>query len=533
MKNKKREHFFSKSRFQMILLSAIFFFLMFPTVIFGFKLPDLGFLAWVHLVPLLVVMNKRSFKFKFVSSFFMYFLGFSAAMYWVMIALYQYGGLSLPMSLLAFGLVMMIIALLQSLPLAVCLWIRNFNRLPLFIILPLFLITRDFLIEFYPLGGFPWGVAAYSQGQWLPFFQWVDTVGFFGLSFYIYLVNGLLAEGLISFFYEKQLDKLVSRVLVVFVLVLCSLFSSFLSSRHFEKSKQFVGELQVGLIQANIAQDVKWDRYKASDHLFKYLRLSSFAVKNGAELLIWPETAYPYAFYEYQLEEEQFLDRQEMTVPLLLGAVIYRKTPQRLFQYNSTLLINQEARFVSAYYKMHLVPFGEYLPFAKYLDFLGSLSQNVGTFDEGTDGYKLFPVQGFQFASLICFEDVFFTPSLDNARGGAHVFINFTNDAWYAQSSAQYQHLVFSQFRALENRRPLLRATNTGYTAVISPKGEVIDKSEPFTEAYLLHKLKIENMTSYFTKYGSKWLWPFLIFTGLVFLYTVLKRFLGPVKISE
>ena len=118
------------------------------------------------------------------------------------------------------------------------------------------------------------------------------------------------------------------------------------------------------------------------------------------------------------------------------------------------------------------------------------------------------------------------------ALSDADVLINYTNDAWYEMSSAQYQHLVFSQFRALETRRTLLRATNTGVTAVINPRGQVVDFLEPFKKAYLLHNFKVEAASSYFTRHGARWTLVLAMLCGLTFFYAVIKCRLGPVRIE-
>lgn len=525
----KKSSLVSPKTFYAVLLTAICMTFMQPFVVSGYHFPDLGFLAWIHLVPVVVAAHRLSFKAKLVLFWLAATLGLMGMLYWLNIALQGYGGLGFFSAFGSVLLLVLLLAFMMALPLALACWINRLNKMPLFLLLPAFMLTRDWIMLFLPYGGFPWMLPAYSQGQWLNFFQWIDHTGVLGLSFYIYLVNGLIADGLILFLYGKQLDKLVSRLIVVFVLSLASLFLSFLSARGFEKSVTNKGNILVALLQANISQDVKWDHYQAQANLDRYLKLTNQAVKNGAELVLWPETSYPYRLLEETLFEEPFLEQSEMAVPLFFGGVISRGSGRERRQFNGVFHVNTQAKIVAKAYKLHLVPFGEYLPHAKLLSHLGPIVQEVGAFESGKD-LTLFEVKNFKFAPLICFEDLFPDIARRYAGLGADVLVNYTNDAWYDDSSAQHQHLVFSEFRALENRKPLIRVTNTGYTAVINASGEVIDEIQPFTETSLIHQLKVETAQSFYTRYGHFWAYFVIGAAVLIFIYTEAKWLMGPVR---
>lgn len=518
--------------FNIVLLTAVMIFLMFPTALFGMVLPDMGFLAWVHLVPLLVMFQRQPFTRRLIAFLLAQFLGLCCVLYWFYVATKTYGNLNTGTALGAWFLGALFLTPYGAIPLAAASWVKDYNKIPLFVLLPCFMIFQDWSMQSLPFGGVPWVLSAYSQGQWLKFFQWVDHTGTAGLSFYIFLVNALIAEGIIGVTSKKQVDKLVSRLLIVFVLCLVSLYLSFWSSQKFERTKKNVGNIAVSLVQGNISQDSKWDPYRAQENLHHYLNLTNASVKNGAELVLWPETAYPYGFYADKLGKEPFLDLQDFPVPLFFGAVVYERSPRSFRQYNSVLHADTSARIISRYNKMHLVPFGEYLPYKNLFAFMGPLMGEVGTFDAGK-GYTVFELNGIRFGTLICFEDLFFTNSLDFARLGADVLVNFTNDAWYADSSALYQHLVLSQFRALENRRPLLRVTNTGLTAVIGPSGEILESLSPFERRYLLHSLKVETAESVYMRHGGVWVFYVLSGALLVFVYTFVKWLTGPVRVVE
>jgi apolipoprotein N-acyltransferase len=412
-------------------------------------------------------------------------------------------------------------------------WVGQISRIPLPLVLAVFMLSHGDYVHYFIFGGFPWGIPAYSQGEWLRFFQWVDHTGVFGLNAYIYLVNGLIAEGMILTYFKRQIDKLMSRLVVVLVLALLSLYGSFLAKQEFERSKKVYGQINVALMQGNISQDMKWDARHAKENLSRYIKMTTQAFKNGAELVIWPETAYPFGgLQEESFSVAKFLDQEKVQAPLFIGAMTTRMSAEgERHLFNSVVHVDTDAHIKSVYHKMHLVPMGEYIPFKSVLGRFKKLTVGMGDFTAGSD-YTLFHVSGIAFGSLICFEDVFFDPARQMARRGANVLVNYSNDAWYGQSSALYQHMVYSQFRALENRKPLLRATNTGLTAMISAGGEVIQELAPFKVGVLQQSLKIEGAESAYTRWGNGWIRIIDWMTGLMLLYAVIKWKFGPVKID-
>jgi apolipoprotein N-acyltransferase len=519
---------FTQTTLNAVLLSAVMSVLMFPSVFFGYRFMDMGFLAWGYLVPLLVAIHPYSFKSKFVLTFLYGLLASFGQFYWLNGAIHQFGGLDTGVSIAVVVFLGCVLGGISAAFISSASWVNHMNKIPLALLLPAFLIARDLFLH-VPVGGFPWALPAYSQGNWLRFFQWVDHTGALGLDVYIYVVNALIAEALILLFYRRQIDKTVSRFLMVFFLMMLSFSMSFLASQDFEKKKETLGTITLALIQGNIEQDLKWNPDKSQENLQRYLRLTNLAVQNGAELVIWPETAYPYGINEKDLSGERFLEQDQLPAPIFFGAVTASHDGDKMILHNSVLQADRYAKLINIYHKMHLVPYGEYVPLMDWIPFLKNLTKSVGEFQPGTT-YDLFTIGKYKFGSLICFEDVFIDNARMFAKLGADVLVNYTNDAWYGNSSAPYQHLVFSQFRALENRLPLVRATNTGMTAVIAANGEIIADLPIFKEKYMLHTLKIEKGASFFTQHGDAWAYYLSAIAGVVFLYTVAKWFLGPVK---
>lgn len=337
---------FTQSSINAVFLTGFLNFLMHPFVLFGYQFPDLGFLAWFYLVPLILGIHRYSLKNKIILCFLSSMIAHYGMFYWLMTAMQKFGGLNFFQSLGAMTIMFFILSLVFALMLSFASWINHLIKIPFFILLPIFMVTRDFLLHHLLFNGFPWEIVPYSQGQWIQFFQWIDHTGIFGLSFFIYLINGLIAEGLLLFIHRKQVDKLVSRYLVVFVLILLSLYGSFLSSQNYEKTKISKGNINIALIQGNIPQDIKWDPYKAQDNLNVYLKLTNTAVKDGADVVIWPETAYPYGIKMNKLKDERFLDKQRLLAPVLFGAVVTERTAKMKKTFNSIIYADTSAKNV-------------------------------------------------------------------------------------------------------------------------------------------------------------------------------------------
>jgi apolipoprotein N-acyltransferase len=522
---------FTQGSFNAMVISGILGFLMFPFVLFGYSFPDMGVFAWIYLVPLLLGIHRLPLKGKFVISFMSAMLMNFGSFYWLMTAMQLFGKLNFFQAFAMLLIMCAMFSLFHALFISMASWTSHMVKMPLFLLIPIFMVAHNVVLHYFPFNGFPFGIAPYTQGAWIDYFQWVDHTGIFGLSLVIFLVNGLLADGLLLFIHRKQPDKLFSRLMVVFVVMLLSLYCSFLSSQSYEKNKKSVGNISIAMIQGNIPQDTKWDPFKAQDNLNAYLRLTNNAVKDGADLVMWPETAYPYGIKQKKMGKSHFLDKEGLSAPILFGAVVTdRKKSQRRL-YNAVILADKTALMSEYYHKIHLVPFGEYLPFKELLSSFGGLIQGVGEFDSGSK-YTLFSVKDIKLSALICFEDVFPFYARRFAQDGANILFNVTNDAWYGDSSMQYQHLVYSQFRALENRRYLLRSTNTGFTGVISPSGVVVEGLKPFTEDFLLYNLKVEQADSFYTKYGHGWVYLIVILCFATMIYAIVKVRLGPVKVE-
>ncbi len=494
-----------------IFLSGILSIFIYPTVIFHQHFPDFGVLAWFHLIPLLLVLpSLRGLKF-FGAAALAGLIGYGGTLYWLVLAMKNFGGLSLGEATGVLFLILIILALYFSLALFLAYWVHRRLRWPLFILIPVFLISFDFLRKYFPVGGFPWPMASYSQGGFLPYFQWVDIFGAYGLSFFIFLVNVLLTD-LILYWKSREFDVLLTRGVTLVLVVLISFYASILDQRHCDKTAQNLGDLRLALIQGNISQDMKWDPQSARENVLQYLNLTRQAASEGAEMAVWPETAYPYTVDLSDLSSVRLFDADRLPLPTFLGAVSQWPTATALLPiyYNSAFMVGTDGLVTGFYHKMHLVPFGEYVPMKNWLVFARRLTTSVGDFTPGTHP-SLLSFNNFKLAPLICYEDIFSDISRAFVKAGADLLVNMSNDAWYGNSSASYQHLVFSQFRALENRRYLVRSTNTGVTAVIDTHGDVLKTLPPFSEGVLVWPISVEKEEAPYTRWGDWVAWGCVI----------------------
>jgi len=282
--------------------------------------------------------------------------------------------------------------------------------------------------------------------------------------------------------------------------------------------------LTVGVVQGNIEQDVKWDKGFQKETLEIYGELSAKLSKTSPRLIIWPETAVPAYF-----PSGTGLDQKVMAIPhrlkayLLFGSLSSRKQGEEVKIYNSAFLISPRPRIVNRYDKMHLVPFGEYVPLSSFFPFFNSLV-GIGNITPGEKAV-VFQFPRGTFGTLICFEVIFPELCRKFVRNGADFMVTITNDAWFGRTSAPYQHLAQATFRSIENRIWLVRAANTGISAFVDPWGRITTASGLFTREVLTGEINLRgSKMTFYTLYGD----VFAIFCSLLGIcligYVVLRK---------
>jgi apolipoprotein N-acyltransferase len=251
----------------------------------------------------------------------------------------------------------------------------------------------------------------------------------------------------------------------------------------------------VGSVQGNIEQSRK-NRSHAHQRSIKerYLQQSERARKAGADLLVWPEAAWP-GYLSTALER---LPLSPLGVPLILGSPAYTPGDQRQ-HLNSAFHIDADGNIKGRYDKVHLVPFGEYVPLRALLP----VEKFVPGLIDFSAGASFAPIGSPPAGALICFDGVFPRIARQEVLAGAEWLVNLTNDGWYGISSAPYQHLDFYVFRAIENARFVVRAANTGISAAIGPRGDIIARTRLGEQTYLLPTVAPLKGTTLYTRFGD------------------------------
>lgn len=347
---------------------------------------------------------------------------------------------------------------------------REKTDCPLIFIAPPLWILFEFIRTYFPVIGFPWSLLGYSQWQNIPLIQISSITGVYGVSFLIVMFNAAIADLILSKTKKHFLNLLLSSLIVI------TIIARGWNSIPFGEGGCDCQKIKISVIQGNIAQDIKWDEEYSEQIVNTYAELSIYAgTDHDVSLIIWPETSYPdYVDINSPLFEKVENLIHYTNTPLLMGAV-NRKNGR---DYNSALLISPDGEIKQTYNKLHLVPFAEYLPLKKFLFFFGNAFPQIGNFSKGED-YTIFrtPITDNRkpsFAVLICFEDLFPGLARNFTNKGANFLVVITNDAHFRESPALWQHFAHSVFRAVENRRPVVRAANNGISGFIDSYGRPI-----------------------------------------------------------
>jgi len=392
------------------------------------------------------------------------------------------------------------------------------------VLLPVCWVVFEFVRTFFPFGGFPWADLSLSQSPFIHFIQFVDITGVYGLLFFIVWINQILSEFILHRFGMKQSFLKQKITLSIFFLVLVFGYGVY-QVQTFASVTQGAPRLKVGLVQANIPQDKKWDEKFMVTNLFLHQEMSRQLFKANTDLVVWPEAAFPQMFPEAvsSFPPEVFgIPKTKDEAYLLFGALT---TDDHQHLFNSAVLIDETGKKKAVYHKQHLVPFGEYIPLANVFPFLHKLSVPVGDFEEGS-GRSVLPLSmgRFSVASLICFEGVFPQISRRQVDAGASLLVSLTNDAWYGPSSAPHQHLAHTVFRAVENKRSLVRAANTGFSAVVDPLGHILQKSPLFDQSLIVSDVSLIEAKTLYTKLGDWFPWSCVAYIAIAFLFSFIKR---------
>ncbi len=460
---------------------------------------SLFWMPWVAFIPLFMALDgarpKEALKLGFLAGLAHYL----TLIYWIVPVLNHYGNLNLFLSIGPF----LLLCFYLSLFIAFFSWayakILYGMHFPWFHTAS-FWVAIEYL-RAHLLTGFPWCLLGYSQYKHINLIQLSDITGVYGISFLIVLLNGILYALL---FRPQVKGKFMFGMEIALgaVLFSASIFYGFHGAG--DRSKKVKRpSLTYAVIQPDIDQSIKWDPLHQDKTMDTLERLTRSTFPSKPKMIIWPETALPFYYQNPSDLSERVSDLwRESKADLLFGSPAYRRTEKKFVYYNRAYLIDAKGR-TRSYDKVHLVPFGEYVPLKRFLFFAKRLVEGAGDFEAGSSITPL-KTEDYLFGPLICFEAIFPELARIQARKGAQVLVNLTNDAWFGSTSAPYQHLAMAVFRAVENHRPIIRAANTGFSAFISPRGEILSRSELFREETLVKKIApVSDHLTFYTRFGD------------------------------
>jgi apolipoprotein N-acyltransferase len=499
-------------------------------VLLALSFPRYGhpIVAFIALVPLLVAVSgwsgragtvpgttgRRGFLLGWIAGF----VHFAGTVYWTGGTVSQFGGLPAPVAVVVAGLLVAYMSLFVAGAASVAaVLVRRLGITGLWLA-PAAWVGFEYL-RGYLFGGFPWIPLGNSMVTLLPVAQLASALGVYGLSLFVALVNAGFAVAALTFGRTRLVSAAASVVLIAAV----SLWGGLrIAAGELTREGSAV---TVGLVQANIAQVDKWNPARAGMIVERYLGMTRQAAEGGADLIIWPESSTPFYFDEEPAGQSLVRGAARAAGrPLLFGSdEIERGTPPRYF--NSAFMLDAAGATAAVYRKIHLVPFGEYVPFQDALFFVKPLVEAVSAFSPGTR-VTMMPAHGHMLSTAICYEVTY--PSLirEGVLNGAELLTTITNDAWYGESSAPFQHFEMAAMRAIEQGRYLVRSANTGISGIVDPYGRVLARTRLFETATVVGEARFLQSRTLYARMGDRAAHAAIVLTVMALL-AALRRHRG------
>jgi len=490
-----------KKNLLLSLISSVLFSLAFPPI-------KLGFLAYIALIPLFILLEDKSYKeairWGFLTGLFMN-LGTLYWINWVTVPGAIAAILYLPIYLVIYAIAHTLIR-------------QRLGEKYLYWCVP-FLWTGVEYLRSLGVLGFPWCSLAYTQTYYLSLIQYVSLTSVYGVSFWVATINVIILLLL------KSTSNLKKVIFFFIILILIFLIPWIYGKLVIPEENEILEEkIRVSVIQGNIDPYIKWDDAFLEENLKIYDELTRESVKYNPQLIIWPETAVP----DYLKISTLYLTEirklmSDVKVPLITGAPDFDYLPDRSYlTFNAAFLMTPHDDDFQSYHKIHLVPFGERVPFTETFpilkNLLESLEMGEGNFSPGDKlvSFKVpmtfktitseeeRPPRDHIFAPVvICFESLFPELVRKFVRNGADILIIITNDAWFKRSAAPFHHAQAAVFRAIENRISIARCANTGVSMFIDPYGRTLQSTPIFVKTFLVQEIPLRTKTTFFTNHGN------------------------------
>lgn len=503
------------------LATAALLALCFPAI-------DLGWLAWISLVPLLVAISGKKPHYAFFLSYLCGLAFFPGIGNWLFqvhgyrLLHHAIWGTYLAIYFGLFGLAFSFIS-------------KRWGVVPSLVASPFLWVSLEYIRSNMGFMAFPWGLLSHSQYQYPRIIQVASLAGNYGVSFLVVWVNAALAAVILLYSRPSPTKYSAGHASILIVMGAALITSAFWYG-HGIVSKPMIGnEIKVSVVQGNIEQEKKWESKYANSIMQTYADLTREVSKDRPDLIVWPEAATPRSITSDRRLYGQVKDiAAKAGTCLLLGSThqdkIRTKGQSRLKYANSAFLINPDGKDKDKKYdKIRLLPFGEYLPMKEIIPWSYIQIPDPGSYSSGQE-LTVFECSRYRFGVTICWETIF--PDL--VRGfvgrGAQFLVNITNEAWFGKSAAPYQFLSMNVFRAVENRVYVVRCANTGVSCFIDPCGRIVDRvkdqagQDTFVQGVLTGTILAMDSKTIYTRYGDWFAWLCILGSAVALIITCLKR---------
>jgi apolipoprotein N-acyltransferase len=469
------------------------------------------------------------------------FLWYLGNCYWIYQTMYLYGGLPKPIAAGILILFCLYLGLYHLLFGALLVSLRSrLGRQAALLLSPFVWVAVELARS--RITSFPWDLLGVAQVDNSFLTRLAPVTGVYGLSFVIAAINALwLVRVQVR---ERRYTRLIligggALIFVVYVIGLRRIRPP--AVLRTDATATLVQEnLEVGALAAAEPQPTTQQMLESFSYLSRFpgnrvflgmpeLRgtpVVDFLPKQGptsTDLIVWPESPAPFLETDPQFRAALSSLAREADAPIIVGNIAFEQTATNsrgYSQFNSAAFISPQGEFVGRYNKIHLVPFGEYVPYRQLLFFAQSLLHDAGDFDAGTTR-SIFNVNGRRYGTFICYESVFGDEVRRFTQEGAQVLINISNDGWYGDTSAPWQHLNMVRMRAIENHRWILRSTNTGVTASIDPSGRVVVAAPRHIRTSIHVGFSYENDLTFYVAHGDLFAYACALITALALVFSL------------
>lgn len=503
-----------------------------------FPLPNLPFLCWVAIAPLLFALIRAGRAFEgqswpaFKRGFLLGFAGgavyYAGSCYWVYEVMHNYGGISGVVAVLimfAFCLAAGSAEALFGGLLTLVASRRNWGARAL-VLAPFFWVAMEFVYRL-KVWSFPWDLLGTALVDNFALSRIATLTGTFGLSFEIMLVNAAFAS---AFLGPRRRRMLV----LASCILLCGVLET---GRYFEPPPaSSLGTAR--LVQHNVSLDQRWTAESFERTLAELEKLSVpqpnelMPGEPLPDLILWPESPTPLFDNDLRVHTALSSIAQQAHTYVLAGTLgVPHGGGDSEEVYNSAQLVAPNGDWVGRYDKIHLVPFGEYVPYKGFFDLLHlkKLVRQVGNFLPGTERVVL-PVHSYKIGTMICYESTYPDEVREFAANGATLLINISNDGWFGDNPAPFQSLRMARMRAIENQRWVLRATNTGITASIDPFGRIVQQAQRNVRVAVNVPYGVVTGTTFYTRHGDWFAWMCTLVCAIITISVVFSRRIQPVR---